>query len=118
VAATGGDPFAPAVTVYFDASRLDAVGDALTVRTLWAFAAPQPPAGHRAMRAEVRLRCGADAAATIAASFHADAEASGPVLGHFAPDTIEWAAMAPRSIGALLLESACAEARRRGVGPS
>ncbi len=118
VAATGGDPFSPAVTVYFDAAGLTRAGEALAVRTLWTFAAPQPPTGHRAMRADVRVRCAALSAATVAASFHADAEAQGPALARYEPDATEWTAIAPRSIGALLVQSACAEARRRGVPSS
>jgi hypothetical protein len=118
VAATGGDPFSPAVTVYFDPTGLAAAGDTLAVRTLWIFAEPQAPAGHRAMRADVRMRCSAAAAATVAASFHADPDARGTALARYEPTTIEWAAIAPRSLGALLLQSACAEAHRRGVSPS
>jgi len=115
VAGMTGDPFAPAVTVYFDATRLAADADGIAVQALWSFAAPQGPSGYRAMRADVRMRCAHDDSATIRASFHADADGSGPAVGWYAPEALAWVAVEPRTLGAGLMRAVCTEARRRGM---
>jgi hypothetical protein len=116
IAATGGDPFTPQVEVYFDAARLAAAGSALAVRSLWRYSEPQPPDGHRAMLAEVHIRCSGEAA-TVHASLFADAAAAGTPLARFKPDQLDWTAVVPKTLGAGLLAAACAEGRRRGMLP-
>lgn len=115
VAGTAGDPFAPSVTVYFDAAGLDPAPEGLVVRALWSYAAPQGPAAYRAMRADVRVRCSRDDSATLRASFHADVDGRGPAVGWYSPEAVTWTAVEPRTLGAGLIEAVCAEARRRGL---
>ena len=115
VAGMTGDPFAPAVTVYFDATRLSAQADGIAVQALWSFAAPQGKTGYRAMRADVRLRCAEGDAATLRASFHADADGSGPAVASYAPETLAFVTVEPRTLGAGLMQAVCTEARRRGM---
>jgi hypothetical protein len=116
IAVTGGDPFAPDVAVYFDAARLAADDGALSVHALWRYREPQPPTGHRAMLAEVRIRCSGEAA-TVRASLFADASAAGAPLARFAPDALEWTAVVPKTLGDGLRSAACAEGVRRGLVP-
>lgn len=114
IAATGGDPFTPQVEVYFDAARLAAADGALAVRSLWRYSEPQPPDGHRAMLADVRIRCSGEAA-TVHASLFADPAAAGAPLARFEPERLDWTAVVPKTLGAALLAAACTEAQRRGV---
>jgi hypothetical protein len=115
VAGIAGDPFAPDVTVYFDATRLAAGPDGLAVRSLWSYASPQGASGYRAMRADVRVRCADDDSATVHASFHADVDGRGPEVDSYSAETLAWTAVQPRTLGAGLIRAACAEARRRGL---
>jgi hypothetical protein len=116
VASVSGDPFAPDVVVYYDATRLGrAAGGELMVRALWSYAAPQGERGYRSMLADVEMRCATAGTATTRASFHADARAQGASAGVFEPGELRWTAVEPKTVGDALLRAACADARRRGL---